>query len=401
MRITEYPADDASAERLAHRIIAFIGGTGSFDELALDVFAYQFRHNQPYRNFCTGRGATPDRVRSWRDIPPAPAAAFKQFDLTAAPKQWCEPERGGRVFFSSGTTQSDTSRHYMDRVALDVYRAALRDGYNRFVLPDGATPPILALMPPPVCTGYSLEFLSRTSPESNSQLVGDGAPHSSLSFMLGELITDFGGAFFSLKGWQTRLARQLRELNEPVVVFGTAFAFMHFFDATPETFILPEGSRIVETGGFKGRSREVTREELYVLFTERFGVPSSHCVSEYGMSEMASQFYDSTLFDHEHALPRPMRKIAPPTIRTRIIDPVTGEDALPGQPGLLAHYDLCNLNSVMALQTEDMGQRLMLPASEGTEDGDGFVLLGRAPGAILRGCSLSAEEWNTLHQGNV
>jgi hypothetical protein len=103
------------------------------------------------------------------------------------------------------------------------------------------------------------------------------------------------------------------------------------------------------------------------------------------MSEMASQFYDSTLYDHVNGIKRPPRKIAPLTVRTRIVNPVTGGDAAPGQPGLLTHYDVANLNSVVAIQTEDMGIA--------AEDGDGFTLLGRAPGAVLRGCSLTAEEF--------
>jgi hypothetical protein len=114
------------------------------------------------------------------------------------------------------------------------------------------------------------------------------------------------------------------------------------------------------------------------------GVPPTHCISEYGMSEMASQFYDSTYYDHVNGIKRAPRKVAPPTVRTRVMDPVTGEDAAPGQPGLLAHCDLANLNSVLAIQTEDMGVA--------ADDGDGITLLGRAPGAVLRGCSLTAEE---------
>jgi hypothetical protein len=102
------------------------------------------------------------------------------------------------------------------------------------------------------------------------------------------------------------------------------------------------------------------------------------------MSEMASQFYDSPLRDHALGTTRPARKIAPPWLRTCILDPITGQEAAPGAPGLLVHYDLANLNSVLAIQTEDMGYA--------ADDGDGFVLLGRAPGAVLRGCSLTAEE---------
>jgi hypothetical protein len=229
----------------------------------------------------------------------------------------------------------------------------------------GGTAPIVALMPSPA-----------------------EAPHSSLSFMLGEL----GATFVWGDGWIEWLAAQIATQRAPCTLFGTAFAWVRFFDAVPERFGLPAGSIVLETGGFKGRSREVSREELYALFTERLGVPPTHCVSEYGMSEMASQFYDSTLRDYMNGIQRAARKVAPPTVRTRLLDPVTGEDAALSEPGLLTHYDLANLNSVLAIQTEDMGIA--------AKDGDGFHLIGRAPGAILRGCSLTAEEFMVSPSGD-
>lgn len=358
------PSDPQWAE-LTGALAAFIARGENdpltFDRLARSLFARQYERNTAYRTFCDARGATPGNVRTWREIPAAPAAAFKRFALTCVPATDCAPERGGRVFHSSGTTGADTSRHFLDPAALDLYRTSLRAGFGRFVLPDGAALPILGLLPPP-----------------------EAAPHSSLSFMVGALVADQGGRFFWEDGWQADLAGRLREIWEPVVLFGTAFGWVHFFDAVAEAFALPPGSRVVETGGFKGRSREVSRDELYTLFTARLGVPPTHCVSEYGMSEMASQFYDSTLRDHVLGTVRSPRKVAPPWLRTRLLDPVTGADAAEGTPGLLVHYDLANLNSVLAIQTEDYG--IAAP------DGDGFMLLGRAPGAILRGCSLTAEE---------
>ncbi|MDX1933908.1 MAG: hypothetical protein SFU56_15015 [Capsulimonadales bacterium] len=351
-------------------------GEAAFDSLARQVFAHQYRRIEPYRRFCEGRGVTPETLITWRDIPPAPAAAFKQFALSATPITDCVPEKGGRTFHSSGTTGSETSRHFLDRNALDVYRFSLRYGFRRFVLPDGARLPVFALMPPPA-----------PSPDTDISPKNPAAPHSSLSFMLGELIDDHGGGFFARTGWQNELAAALRHRTEPLVLFGTAFAFVHFFDAISERFALPDGSRIVETGGFKGRSREISRDELYGLFGERFGVPPHYRLSEYGMSEMASQYYDSTLRDYRDGLSRPVRKQGAFWLRTRLIDPVTGTDAPPGADGLLAHYDPGNLNSVMAILTEDLGRW--------AEDGDGFHLLGRAPGAVLRGCSLTAEEWES------
>jgi hypothetical protein len=354
----------ALAASIAGYIVAGEKDDAAFTKLALHLFVYQYERNVPYRRFCDGRGVTPDAATSWRDIPTAPAAAFKRFALSGAPEADCTPERGGRVFHSSGTTGAETSRHFLDEAALGLYDFSLMCAYRRFVLSDKEKfdkHTVFALMPDP-----------------------ESAPHSSLSYMLGSLTEGYGGGFFWGDGWQGRLSDALASTGDAVTIFGTAFAWVHFFDSTTEAFALPAGSRVVETGGFKGRSREVSRDELYALFTERLGVPPTHCVSEYGMSEMASQFYDSTLRDHLNGITREPRKVAPPWLKTRILDPVSGTDAAPGQPGLLAHYDLANLNSVLAIQTEDMG--IAAP------DGDGFTLLGRAPGAVLRGCSLTAEE---------
>lgn len=163
-----------------------------------------------------------------------------------------------------------------------------------------------------------------------------------------------------------------------VTLFGTAFAFVQLFDETDETWQLPTGSVIVETGGFKGRTREIERGEFYELLAARLGISTSDIWSEYGMSEMASQFYGRGLDGV---------KRGPAWVRTRAIDPETGDDAPDGTPGLLRHCDLANWNSVLAIQTQDLGTL--------TDDG-GFVLHGRAPDADLRGCSLSVEELWTL-----
>jgi hypothetical protein len=328
-------------------------GERQFTYLARALFAYQYEFNAPYRRFCDGRGVTPDDIASWRDIPAAPASAFKRFALICTPEEDCAPERGGRVFHSSGTTQAETSRHFLNAAALDLYRQSLTAGYAQSVPPTSA---ILALMP--------------------SQA---DAPHSSLSFMLGEL----GAHFFHGDQLLTHIPVWIRSQWKDYTLFGTAFAFVNLFDGTDGPLTLSEDCVVVETGGFKGRSREVSREVLYGMFADRFGVAANRSISEYGMSEMASQYYDSVALDAAAGIRRKGRKVGPPWLRTRILDPITGEDARPGQPGLLAHYDLANLNSVLAIQTEDLGIA--------ADDGDGFTLLGRAPGAILRGCSLLAE----------
>jgi len=335
---------------LARKITAFIQNppTGdadaAFEVLALALFARQYERCTPYRRLCDGSGLSPGSVYRWRDIPAVPAQAFKVFDLSCAPVA-----EAAAMFHSSGTTGLQTSRHFFDADALALYGTSLRAGF------DAAFPRrprrLWALMPKP-----------------------QAAPHSSLSHMLGALDAE---RFF----WDNdaALAEALTPLGEPMILFGTAFAFVQLFDGTSQDWRLPGGSLVIETGGFKGRTREVPREELYALFETRLDVPLENCHSEYGMSEMASQFYGRGL--------DPVKR-GPHWVRTRAIDPVTGEDAPPGTPSLLRHYDLANWNSVQALQTQDLG----------TLTPDGFVLHGRAPDAEVRGCSLTVEDLWTKRQ---
>lgn len=332
---------------LAGEILAYIQSDdhdeATFTRLALGLFAYQYERNEPYRRLCDSAGISPETIARWQEIPAAPALAFKRCELTCVPFS-----ETAAVFHSSGTTGDETSRHYFDADALALYEASLRRGFAD-AMPADRPDEIWALMPPP-----------------------DAAPNSSLSHMLGTLKAS---RFF----WNddAALAAALRERREPVLVFGTAFAFVGLWDSTDESWSLPPGSIIVETGGFKGRTREVAREDLYALFGQRFGVPTARCYSEYGMSEMASQFYGRDL--------DPVKR-GPAWVRTMVIDPETGEEAAEGEPGLLTHCDLANFNSVCALQTQDLGRRV---------DG-GFILMGRASDAELRGCSLSVEElWSS------
>ena len=350
------------ADALARFIADNDGRDAGFDALARQLFAYQYARNAPYRRFCDALGASPRSVAHWTEIPAAPAAAFKRHELSCTPV-----EAAARVFHSSGTTGRAAGRHILSPAALGLYDLSLRRAFRRMVFPDGAHLPLWALMPSP-----------------------EAAPESSLSYMLGSLMAADAHPrhrfFWGDAGPDVpALAAALQAADEPVLLFGTAFAWVLFFDAADRHFPLPSGSRVLETGGFKGRSREVPREELYAFFTDRLGVPDSHCLSEYGMSEMCSQFYDSALLDGTAGRCRPRRKIGPHWTRTRVLDPRTGLDAAPGEPGVLCHYDLANLNSVLALRTEYMG----------IARDEGFDLLGRAPGSELRGCSLTAEEWHS------
>ena len=331
-----------------------------FETLALRVFRHQFETNPVFRGFCEGRGATPDALTSWADVPPVPVAAFKAVDLACGP-----PAEAEVVFRTSGTTRGSTRRgtHYVPDVSL--YRASLLPTFRTYLLPDVGRLRFVSLIPSP-----------------------DEAPHSSLSFMVGaaaeEHATDLrwvvdGEGAIDAAGLDAALT-EARELDAPVLLLGTAFAFVHALEHEgPGLGELPEGSRIMETGGFKGRAREIPKEELYARLVRRTGTPRHRIVNEYGMTELLSQLYEPVL---EEGAKGVGRHRPPPWLRARALDPVTLAPLPEGEEGLLAFFDLANAGSVCHVLTEDVGS---------VADGD-VRLVGRVAGAEPRGCSRAMDE---------
>lgn len=337
-----------------------------FGWLALAVFRYQYLRNEPYRRFCDRRGATPETVARWTDVPAVPTDAFK-----AAPLVCGDPATAVATFRTSGTTRGRERRGTHLFPDLSLYDAALREGFRAALLPEGARLPVLSLIPHP-----------RT------------APDSSLSHMAGAVADDLGaagGGWFvdpdggiDVEGVE-RALEEARRTERPVCVVGTSLALLHLLDALRErgsTFDPPAGSRLMDTGGFKGRSRDVTRGELYAEVEARLGIPAAWCVNEYGMTEMSSQFYDGVAGSAD-ADPEARVYRGPPWVRTAAVDPETLAPLPPGATGVLRHWDLANLGSVMAIQTADLGA---------VEADGSFRLFGRARGAEARGCSLAMDE---------
>ncbi len=174
---------------------------------------------------------------------------------------------------------------------------------------------------------------------------------------------------------------------------GTAFSFVHLLDFMVEQDLrveIPAGSRVMETGGYKNRSRSMPKSELHALITERLGVSPENIICEYGMSELSSQayslgapasrrrFYLSATKELAGKTPALPGFHFPPWARAQIISPETGREVADGETGLIRVFDLANVFSVAAIQTEDLGIRR----------GDGFELIGRAQLAEPRGCSL-------------
>lgn len=337
----------------------------TFNRLALEVFAFQCDANPTLKAFAVGRGVRPGLTSRWEDIPAVPAAAFKALPLVTT-----QPEAVQRVFRTSGTTQGvRRGEHYVRDLLL--YQASALPHFEQNLLPDGVRPRFISLIPP-----------------------AEGVPDSSLSYMTSLMTEAFsaeGGAYFAsptseidVPGLEAALDGAAAQ-RAPVLLMGTAFAFVHWLESVEPracSWALPEGSRMMETGGFKGRAREVSRAELYTRLSATHGIPTGHIVNEYGMTEMLSQFYEPVL---RCELDTPLDEralVGPPWVRTRILDPATLEDVTPGEPGLLCHTDLANAGSVVTILTEDLG----------VKQGNGFRVLGRVQGAEPRGCSLALED---------
>ena len=275
---------------------------------------------------------------------------------------------------------------------LSLYRASLLPTARRFLRPELDAPPASGLaaarreagtIPGAHRAEPALRVLALTPSPSD-------LPDSSLVFMLGTLAEawdDGGGGFFARPDWSLDIDAlreaigQAQEEGQPVLIAGTAFAYMHWLDMVRSSWLppLPWGSRALETGGYKGRSREVPRHELHREIASIHGIAPDHIVNEYGMTELLSQFYEPVSWQGEPAQGESAEgespgHLGPPWIRTRILDPVLLQSVRPGEVGLLAHFDLANLDSVSAVLTEDLGVQVQ----------EGFRVLGRMTGSEPR-----------------
>jgi phenylacetate-coenzyme A ligase PaaK-like adenylate-forming protein len=358
--------DTSAIDRICPQILDFIqaaeNNEARFNELALTLFREQVQQVPAYRRICEHRGTQALSPSHWNQIPAVPTTAFKDLELTSL-----EPSQRTHVFYSSGTTEQRPSRHFHNADSLAIYEASLIRWFTAKFLKDAVA---------------NLRFISLTPP-------ADLAPNSSLVHMFSTIAkthkTVFTGNVADHGSWAVNFEKtvSLLELfcneNEPVAIVGTAFGFVHLLDHLTElkkTFKLPASSRVMETGGYKGRSRTIPKPELHAVISKQLELPASQIISEYGMSELSSQGYDN-----------PDRVFRfPPWARVQIISPETNNEVAIGETGLVRIYDLANVYSVMAIQTEDLAIRRA----------DGFELIGRASESEPRGCSLMATE-GSLH----
>jgi acyl-CoA synthetase (AMP-forming)/AMP-acid ligase II len=345
-------------DALATRIAALIDRLrdGGADEAARDALLAEVAQLQrervaPYARLWRARGA----------LPAMPTDVFRHARVAAHPES-----EDVRVFLTSGTTSGARGRHAFRQLAL--YDRAAEAAARYALFPDVARMRLVMLAPHP-----------------------DEAPSSSLSYMLGRFEAWFGsGTCWAWREGALALEaliealREAEQAGEPVAILGTSFALVHAEDALGEVrFALPAKSRLMQTGGYKGRSREVAPEALRAALSLRYGLDDAWIVAEYGMTELSSQMYEAPLRAAALGAPIPARRLwIPGWVRASVVDPSTLAPVPEGSVGVLRLDDLANLDSVCAIQTSDLA----------IARGDRIELLGRAPGATPRGCSLAVEE---------
>lgn len=332
----------------------------SFEVLALEAFRYQWERLEPVQRLARREGWTRESIRTWQEVPLVPTQAFAEQILSTDPPK--------EVFRSSGTLGSRRSEHH--HPFPDLYRWAIEASFPGPSLPETTgrqgRVPILSLVP------------SRRE-----------APDSSLAFMLEHVLECYGapdsfvawrGNHLDGRGARSFLSARQRD-GRPTILLSTTLALdalISFLERQRLRFRLPAGSVLWETGGAKGRARDIDRVGLLERAEVLLGVPPDRHVEEYGMAELTSQAYTRTLSGGAPGVFH-----FPHWVRVRALDPETLKELAPGEVGVLAIFDLANLGSALHVLTEDLGS---------VELGGGFRLLGRAKGAPLRGCSLLAED---------
>jgi hypothetical protein len=344
--------------------------TEDFDELALDLARYQAAHVPPFARLVRARHLDIHSVRDASAIPAVPTDVFRLARVAAHPAA-CDVAR----FLTSGTTQAARGEHAL-RTTETYEAAALRWG-ERFLWPDG-----------PGLGAMFLALPHATQPESSLGFMLDRFAHAlegPVGFFL-EASAD-GPLRLDLERL-AQAASSARATGRATIVFATSFALVHVLDQRDRRDLrLPMGSRVMQTGGFKGRSREVAADELRALVAETFGVPQAHVLGEYGMTELSSQLYEGTLAASLRspwapATARHGLYAAPPWVRVEAVDPVSLEPVVPGAIGIARIVDLANVDSAVAVQTADRVRVV---------DG-GVELMGRLPDAVPRGCSIAIDE---------
>jgi phenylacetate-coenzyme A ligase PaaK-like adenylate-forming protein len=308
-----------------------------FEKIALKVFRFQYENNSVYREFCELLKVEKGSVKSLQQIPFLPIQFFKSHNVVSS------SEAIQKTFTSSGTTGITTSKHHITDITLyeESYRLAFSVFYGN--IEDYA---VIALLP---------SYLEREG--------------SSLIYMANDLIerSNNENSGFYLHNYDELISKviELDNAGQNVLLIGVTYALLDLIEK--QNFQL-KNTIIMETGGMKGRRKEIIREELHALLCNGFGVSNIH--SEYGMTELLSQAY--SLGNSTFECPNWMHILIRDT-----------EDALTyvsnGKTGGINVIDLANMNSCSFIATQDLGKKF---------DNNSFEVLGRFDNSDIRGCNL-------------
>jgi phenylacetate-coenzyme A ligase PaaK-like adenylate-forming protein len=313
-------------------------GSAGFKNNCLEIFRYQYHSNLVYKKFCDFLGTKPEHINETEQIPFLPVEIFRTHQVR------CGQGEAERIFVSSGTTGQAVSKHYVND--LSVYEASLTRCFE-LVYGHISDYCILALLPSYLQReGSSLVYMA--------QKLMDRSSHADNGFYLYE---------------HKKLAETIEKLiskRQKTILIGVSFALLDFSEEYP--IPLPENFIVMETGGMKGRRREMVREELHEILCSRFQTPAIH--SEYGMTELLSQAYSigKGLFR------------TPPWMKILILDINDPFRYLPaGKTGAINIIDLANIHSCAFIATQDLGR---------IKDDEAFEVLGRFDHSDVRGCNL-------------
>ena len=308
-----------------------------FEKIALKIFRHQYDHNPVYQQWCTLVKADKQSVSRIADIPFLPISFFKTHPIITGEAPVA------LTFQSSGTTGMNTSQHHV--TDLSLYEASYLNGFAQFY-GDIENYTVLALLP---------SYLERDD--------------SSLIYMVKDLIAKSNKAAsgFYLHNYDELIQTLIRldESGENVLLIGVTYALLDLIEQ--QSFQL-KNTIIMETGGMKGKRKELIREELHEQLCHGFGVSTIH--SEYGMTELLSQAYSlgNGVFE------------CPPWMQVHLRDT---EDAMTyvanGKTGGINVIDLANYNSCSFIATQDLGKKY---------DNGSFEVLGRFDASDIRGCNL-------------
>ena len=312
--------------------ILSIKSDAEFEAAALELFRFQAERCKPYKEYISLLGIDPSEIERIEDIPFLPIELFKSHDIYCADT---EPEI---IFTSSNTGGTTPSRHML--ASTEVYRRAFTQAFEAFYgkIEEWS---IYGLLP---------NYLEREG--------------SSLVYMTDELIRRAGSGGFYLNDYE-RLIEDMERDPKPKILLGVSYAL---WDVAEQYAPKLANTIIMETGGMKGRRKELTKSELHDILCRGFGVKSIH--SEYGMAELTSQAYSKGEGIFE--TPRWMQILV-----RDVNDPL--DHAPQGMRGGIDVIDLANLTSCAFIRTQDIGRKL---------DERRFVLEGRIAGSDIRGCNL-------------